>query len=131
MSGATAVDFDLRLAGRAALIERRQVHERELDRPLDLVGVGTGEKYDRIGGVYADDGLAKPVRPRIGEKAEHRLLRLVGIVRRARTHGRPPAWRPRIKGRPDLAHPSRQRRTLASRSVKHCCLVWRGEPLLA
>ena len=82
-----AVDGDLGLASLAALVEGRQVHERELDRPLGLVSVGASEKYDRVGGVYATHRLGKPVRAGIGEKAENRLLRLIGIVRMARSHG--------------------------------------------
>ena len=69
-----AIDLDLRLASAAALVERRQIHERELDRPLDLVSVGTGEKHDRIGGVDPDDRLAQAMRFGIGKKAKNRLL---------------------------------------------------------
>ena len=81
-----AVDSDLRLASLTALVEGRQVHERKLDRPLGLVSVGASEKYDRVGGVYATHRLSKPIRPGVGEKAENRLLRLIGIVRMARSH---------------------------------------------
>ena len=75
-----AIDHDLRLASAAPLIKRREIHEREFDRPLDLVSVGTGEKHDRIRGVDSEDGLAQPMCLGIGEKAEHRLLQFGGIV---------------------------------------------------
>ena len=83
----SAVDRDLRLAGETALVERRQIHERELDRPLDLVRVGTGQKHDGARRIDARDRPAQPVRPRIGEKTEDRLLRCGGTVRSARAHG--------------------------------------------
>ncbi len=64
----------------AALVERREIHERELHRPLKLVNVGAGKKYDGVRRIDAPDRLAQSVRLRIGEKPEHRLLRLVSSV---------------------------------------------------
>ena len=74
------VDFDFRLAGLTALVERGQVHEGELDRPLNFVNVGAGEKDDRASRVDALDRLAQSMRLWIGEKPEHRLLRAIGIA---------------------------------------------------
>jgi hypothetical protein len=42
-------------------------HERELDRPLDLEGVGTGKEHDRSR-VDAPDRPARSERLRIGKK---------------------------------------------------------------
>ena len=46
-----AVDLDLRLAGGAALFQRREIEERQADRAPDLVDVVAGEKDDRALGV--------------------------------------------------------------------------------
>ena len=71
-----AIDGDFGFASRPPLVERREIHERKPDRPLDLIDVGAGKKHDRVGGVGAPDRGAQPVRARVGEEAEHRLLRV-------------------------------------------------------
>src|SRR5271154_7144040 len=75
-----AIDGYLCLAGGAALVERREIHEREPDRPLDLVGVGTSQKHDGGRRVDTPDRLAQSVRFGIGEKAEHCLLQTGGTI---------------------------------------------------
>ena len=50
-----AVDADFVFASRAALFERRKIHEGKEDGALDLIGVGAGEKHDgavRIDALY-------------------------------------------------------------------------------
>ena len=74
------VDRDFGLAGLAALLERREIHERELDRALDLVDLGAGEEDDRACGVDAPHRLVQAVRPGIGKKAEDLGLRVGGWV---------------------------------------------------
>ena len=84
MRGLGLVDRNLRLASVAALVERREIHERELDRPLELINVVTRKKYDGVRRIDALDRLAQPVSFGIGEKPEHRLLQLgrsVGVGR--------------------------------------------------
>ena len=68
------VDRDLSFAGRAPLLQRREVHERETDGALDLVDVGPGEKDDGAGGVDAPNRPVEAVRRGIGEEAERLLL---------------------------------------------------------
>ena len=75
-----AIDGDLGFASRPPPVERREIHERKPDRPLDLIDVGAGKKHYRVGGVRAPDPAAQPVRARVGEEAEHRLLQ-VGRLR--------------------------------------------------
>jgi hypothetical protein len=80
------IDCDLRFASVAALVERREIHERELDRPLELINVGAGKKYDRVRRIDALDRLVQSMRLGIGEKPEHRLLQITGNFGMARTH---------------------------------------------
>ena len=75
-----SIDGDLRLAGLAPLVERREIHEWKPDRPLDLVDVGTGEEHHGSRGVDAPDSLSQAVRTRIGKKPEHRLLQLDRLI---------------------------------------------------
>ena len=53
-----------------------EIHERKLDRPLELMNVVTRKRYDGVRRINALDRLAQFVRFRIGEKPEHRRLRL-------------------------------------------------------
>ena len=62
------VDCDFGLAGLTALLERREIHEREPDRALDLVNLGAGEEDDRACGVDALHRLVEAVRPGVGKK---------------------------------------------------------------
>ena len=71
-----AIDGDLGLAGQAALLQRREIHERKPHRPLDLVDIGAGEKDRRIGGVDPSRPAVKPIRARVGEQAKDRVLRM-------------------------------------------------------
>ncbi len=70
------VDLDFGLAGLAALFERREIHERKLDRALDLIDVGAGEEDDRARGVDALDRLAEAMGPGIGKEVEDLGLRV-------------------------------------------------------
>src|ERR1700712_4350510 len=58
-------------ASLAALLEGREIHEWELDRPLELVNIVANEKYDGVRGIDAFDRLTRSVRLRIDEKPEH------------------------------------------------------------
>ena len=75
-----SIDGDFRFAGLAPFVERREIHERKPDRPLDLVDVGSGEEHDRVCGVDARHRPARAVGARVGEEAEHRLLRIGRIA---------------------------------------------------
>ena len=63
-----------------ALLERREIHERELDRALDLVDLGAGEEDDRARRVDALHSLAEAMGPGVGKKAEDLGLRVGGWI---------------------------------------------------
>ena len=82
------VDRDLRLAGFAPLFEGREIHEREPDRPLDLVDVPPCQEDDRARGVDPADRLAQAECGFVGEEAESLvLLRLRGVRHRDASTG--------------------------------------------
>ena len=81
----TLIDGDLVLAGGTTLFQRRKIHERKEDGPLDFVDVAAGEKNDRPMRVDARDRFFQPMRRRIREKGEDLALIL------GRVHGRA-AW---------------------------------------
>ena len=68
------------------MLEGGEIHEREFDRPLDLVGIAAGKEDGGGVGIDALHGLAKLVRGRIGKEGEDTLLIGRDVVRRL-THG--------------------------------------------
>src|SRR5512133_1309151 len=68
------VDRKLRFAGRTALVERGEIHEREANRSLHLVNIWASEEDGGAMRIYAEDRFGDSVSSRILEELENRLL---------------------------------------------------------
>ena len=75
-----AVDRDLRLAGRTALLKGGKVHEGEADRALHLVDVVACEEDDRARGVDALNRPLEAVRGGAAKEAQRFGLRFVEVA---------------------------------------------------